>query len=449
MATRTKPKPETEVPPGGETKPVDQRKRAVRVRASVLRQALKDVDGAVASRGEIPILSHVLFQANDGRIALIGTDLDVWAERDCATDDRDGPASAEWVKSIRGFTVALPAKALGDILGEFDGDAMVTISLETGANEHELADCDWKGRATIAAGRATFRLNCLAAADFPLPKGFGAIASFDVPCTALADAFARVEHAMGTEPTRFYLNGILLHTHQAEGAALDLRFAATDGSRLARLRIEPPEGAAAWPAVIVPSKTVQLLDKLLVAAAKAEEKDKPAPSVFVEAADDSSGALMRFSLPASGGGEITVTAKSIDGTFPDYQRVIPGDLPRSAVINRSALAEAIKRVGVLASDKTRAVKAIFGEDRLELVVTTPELGEAREELACTYTGPEVTIGFNGQYWRDALAALACDEIGMGWGDDPEPLVGPVLVRGAGDGVDRDALVQVLMPMRVG
>jgi DNA polymerase-3 subunit beta len=419
----------------------DPRRRAVRIRAGTLKAALKDVTGFVAGRSEIPILSHLLLQAGDGRIELTATDIDAWAVRDCASERPDA--------GERGFTVTLPAKPLEAILGELDPDATVTLSLDTEAIDAELREA-WKGQVAIAAGRSRFRLHCLPPADFPLPKPFSVHAAFELTCAALEGDFARVEHAISTEETRYYLNGVFVHTAQEEGAPLELCMAATDGHRLARLRLDPPDGAASFPHTIIPRRTVDLLDKLLREAAKKDaDKDGSPAVVLVEIDGDGPGATLRFSLPAADGGEITVTAKSIDGTFPDYSRVIPSGPPHSAICARAPLAEAVKRVGVLASDRTRCVKAVFGDDRLELVVTTPELGEAREEVPCSYEGPEVSIGFNGQYWREALAALACDDVSMAF-DAAEggSNLSPVLLRAAGEGVDRDALVQVLMPMRV-
>jgi DNA polymerase-3 subunit beta len=442
---------EHESDPSDDGPPTDRRRRAVRVRASVLRGALKDVAGVVEARNTIPILAHVLIEAGNGTIVVTATNLDVWARRDCASDDRDGPGSAEWLASVRGFAVTVPAKPLGDILGELDGDAMVTIERLglDGASEAEAATTG--GQVAIAAGRARFKLHGLPASDFPLPPGFSAHAAFDMRCADLSDAFAKVEHAIGSDETRYYLNGVHVHPHQRDGEPQTLRFAATDGHRLARWRIDPPEGAASLPPLTVMAPTVTLLDRLLVAAVKAADEGKEPPLVLVEVQGEQLGALLRFSLPAGDGGEITVTAKSIDGTFPDYQRVIPTETTHSALFARAALAEAVKRVGVLTSDKTRSVKAVLTTDKLELVVTTPEVGEAREEVPCSYAGPDATIGFNGAYWRAALGALASDEVSLAFALDNQvgvPVLSPVLVRAAGAEVDPDALVQVLMPMRV-
>lgn len=407
----------------------DRRRRATRLQAGVLKAALADVLGTIEAKNTVPILAHVMIAAGDGRLCLCCTNLDMWANRTLATSDRDGPTGSDWVQSIRGFAITVAAKPLAAILGEIDGAAMVTL---------ELLD----SRLAVSAGRARFKLPTLPITDFPTPAPMAVEHAFELPCSALADAFAKVEMAISTEETRYYLNGIFMHVVQDEGEPQWLVLATTDGHRLARLRLTVPDGAASWPNVILPRQAVALLDKLLKAAAKGEEKDQPAPQVLVEAS--AGGTALRFSMDAADGGEIELQTKAIDGTFPDYTRVIPSAPEHSLVVERVALGAAVKRVGVLASDKTRIVKAEISTDRIELVVITPELGEAREEVPCAYDGPDMTIGFNGQYLGEALVSTASDEVSLAFTDG----MAPTLLRRAGDNVDRDALVQVVMPVRV-
>ncbi|MEO5605576.1 MAG: DNA polymerase III subunit beta [Novosphingobium sp.] len=425
--------------------PVDVRKPAVRIKAGSLLAALKDVLGVIEARNTIPLLSHVLIGAGEGAVTLTGTDLDIWARRDLTSDDRDGPGSKDWRDSIKGFAIALPAKPLADVLGEIDGDAMVTLTAPcSGPNGTEV-------RAVVQAGRARFKLACLPAEEFPLPPHIDVAAEFELPCSRLADAFAAVEHAISTEETRYYLNGVYLHPHQDEGEPQVLRFATTDGHRLARLTLDLPDGAASWPSVIVGRKTVGVLDKLLAAAAKTTEGKEVAPaSVLVEANGLTKGCLLRFELPAADGGTIEITAKTIDGDFPDYARVIPAAPALRAVLARAPLAAAVKRVAVLSEGKSRAVKAAFSDGRVTLSSRSVELGEASEELECEYRGPDATLGFDAKYWRDALLAVATDQIAMAF-DAPEESggsAGPVRIAAWDGNGEAGALVQVLMPVRV-
>ena len=410
----------------------DRRVARVRVRAGSLRVALKDVLDVVSRSNTLPILGNVLVEVAGSAIALTATDLDCLARRDFACEKQD--------VGEMGFALTLPAQVLADVLGEIDADAMLTLG----------APIVGDTRATLVAGRSRFRLPVLPATDFPtmdFPEGEGA--TLDLPCSQLADAFAAVEHAISTEETRYYLTGIYLHAHQVPGEPLVLRFVATDGHRLARLTLADVEGAEAWPAAIVARKTVGLLDKLLGAASKASDTAR----VLVDAAGTASGAggRIRWSFDLADGGSIELVAKTIDGDFPDYARVIPTTCEVHAFIDRASLSAAVKRVAVLAEAKSRFVKAEFERDVLTLTVTSPESGEASEEVPCSYSAEPLTIGFDAKYWRDALGALACDTVAMGMSDR----MGPVRIRavegpstGSGSSEECERLVQVLMPVRV-
>ena len=413
-----------EDPHGPEGRAVDTRRPATRVKAGRLAAALKDVKDAVASKDTIPILADVLLDVGDGRISILGTDLDMWALRDLASDDRDGPASAEWLGSIRPFTVALPAKALATILGNFDADAMVTL---TGPHGDET-------RATISAGRARFRLSCLPVGDFPAMPPLEVEHSFELPATRLGDGLATVRHAISDEETRYYLNGVFVHP---EG--LSLRMAATDGHKLSRVAQDVPDGAAAMAPMIVARRVVALVSALAAGAEKASE----GASVLVEV--NASGLQSRWTMPAGDGGEVTVFAKSVDGTFPDYDRVIPGASERRATVARAALAEAIKRMLAIAPRPSRCVKAEFTETVVRLSLSNVDLGDASEDVPCALAGEPITIGFNGEFWREVLGALATDEVTIAMGDPG----GPAAMMAAGEEEIASArVVHVLMPMAV-
>jgi DNA polymerase-3 subunit beta len=402
----------------------DPRKPATRVRAGTLAAALRDVKDAVAGKDTVPILGHVLIDVGDGTISLTATDLDMWATRQLASDDRDGPASKEWIESVRPFTLALPAKALGAIIGGFDGDAMVTITAPGGE----------ESRATISAERSRFRLACLPVADFPDVPHFDVAHAFELPASRLADSFETVRHAVSTEETRYYLNGIYVHP---EG--LSLRMAATDGHKLSRLIQDVPDGAASLTPLIVARRVVALVTGLAAGAAKARE----GATVLVEVS--SCGLKSRWAMPAADEGEVTVFAKSVDGTFPDYDRVIPSDVDRRVTIAREPLAEAIKRVMAIAPKSSRCVKAEFTDSLARLSLTNADLGDASEELPCVLAGEPITIGFNGEYWRELLGAIATDEVTIGMNDPGAPAA---IMAAESDEISSARVVHVLMPMAV-
>ncbi|WP_408585941.1 DNA polymerase III subunit beta [Novosphingobium sp.] len=405
----------------------DTRAPKTRIRAKTLLGAIKDVGAVVQAKTTVPILSHVLVSAGDGLLTLTGTDLDCQAVRECATDDRDGPNSREWLESIRPFAVCLPAKALQQLLGELDGDAMVTIAAD------DDVTATTAGRVTISAGRARFKLCTLPTADFPRLAVTAFDHGFEMKAEALADAFARVEHAISTEETRYYLNGIYVH---AEGN--DLLMAATDGHRLAQLSIDAPVGAATFPNVIVGRVTVAVLDKLLAGAAKAEE------TANVEIEANEAGTMLSFRMPAADGGSIELIAKAIDGSFPDYRRVIPSTTAQKLRVHRDTLAETVKRVGTLADAKSRVLKVEIERDLIRLTASTSGVGEASEELACTHDGDGMTVGLDARYWREALLAVGADDVVIRFNDPGAPL----RIEASSSAEDAPRLVQVVMPVRV-
>lgn len=415
----------------------DKRKPVTRVKAGTLLAVLKDLEKIVSPKDTISVLGFVLIEARNGVIRATATNLDIWGERECATDDRDPGSGAgagvdkAWIDSIRPFKVLLPGKALRKVVAEFHADAMVTIDAS--------ACTDRGGRALISAGNARFALNTMDPADLPFVPRVDVAFAYDMRCSQLADALASVKHAVSTEETRYYLNGVFVHP-----VGLALRFAATDGKRLARRSIDAPDGAASFPQGIIGKATVDLLSNLLVPAAKDDDNAR----VAVECASDDRGAVVRWELPAADGGTVVITAKTVDGDFPDYVRVIPSSSPVRSVIARGALAEAVKRVAVLASDKSHIVKAEFEAELLRLTATTIDLGEAVEELPCETTGLKagapVTVGLDSRYWLDLLGAMACDDVAMLMADGEAP----VRVQNAAPDADAEALVQVIMPVRV-
>ncbi|AKM09861.1 DNA polymerase III subunit beta [Croceicoccus naphthovorans] len=429
-----------------EVKPRDTRKRAVRVRAGTLHAAVKDVAGLVPGRTEIPILSHVEFQVRDGSILVTATDLDCWVSRSLASNDRDGPSGDDWAATVRGFAVAMPGKALEKILKGFDPDAMVTLALETDDGAPDDLTETYTGQVTITSGRARFRIDCLPAADFPAVPPIGEAVDFAMACSALDDAFARVAHAVSTEETRYYLNGVFWHLWQEQGAASELRMVATDGSRLARLSLDVPEGAMRLPDTIVPRRTVTLLEKLLGQAVKTGENSDHVPEVEIERGLNSD--LLRYAMPAADGGEVVVVSKCVDGTFPEYARIFSGivavDDPAKVTLPRAALLSAIQRIAALTDSKSRAVRFAAADDVATVSVVVAGLGGGSEDLTVVYEGRPIAVGFNSEFWRQALTAIASDDVRMTFGDDA---AGPVLVE-AVTSDDGTRLLQVLMPMKV-
>ncbi|MED5546110.1 MAG: DNA polymerase III subunit beta [Pseudomonadota bacterium] len=404
-----------------------------RVQASVLHGALKDVLEIVESRNTIPMLSHVLIEVCDQVLTVTCSDLDHWASRNCATGDRDGPDSRDWLASLKPFSVCIPAKKLASVLAALDGEAMVRIEAPADWS------VQWAGQITVSAGSARFKLHALPAAEFPAAPIMECEAEFEMPCSQLGDALAAVRHAISTDETRYYLNGVYVHPFD-----LDLRLATTDGHRLARVRMDGPVGSTSFPAAIVATKTVAVLCKLLDHAGKSAEGGEGEPPA-VQIWANGSGSRLRFAMPTEGDGEVTLIAKSVDGEFPDYSRVIPGAPQYRATVARAALAGVVKRVAVLADGERRTVQISFEEGRLNVSARSPDFGEASEDLACEYFGPAFDVGFNSKFLLAALGAIASDTIALQW-DAQGDL--PVRLAGWEDGEEIGALLQVIMPVRM-
>ncbi len=368
---------------------------------SALLKSLNHVQSVVERRNTIPILSNVLLDAAKGRLSLTATDLDIEIVESLAADvTRPGATTAS-------------AHMLYDIVRKLPDGAQVQIEL--------LPD---SGRITLSAGRSRFQLGALPREDFPAMTAGSLPHSFSVAATDLKRLIDKTRFAISNEETRYYLNGIYLHAAKGKDGVF-LRAVATDGHRLARFDLAAPAGAEAMPGVIVPRKTVQEVRKLI---------DDADGEVEIAVSDTK----IRFAF-----GDAVVTSKLIDGTFPDYQRVIPTGNDKPLFVDRAAFQEAVDRVSTVASDRTRAVKMTIEEGRVTLNVVNPEQGSASEELVADFASDGFDIGFNAKYLMDIAAALNGDQAQFLFADAGSPTI----VRDAGEKADA-ATLYVIMPMRV-
>jgi DNA polymerase-3 subunit beta len=277
------------------------------------------------------------------------------------------------------------------------------------------------GRLAITAGRSSFNLATLPREDFPVMASSEYSSNFSAPAAVLRRLFDKAKFAISTEETRYYLNGVYMHTANGDTGPV-LRCVATDGHRLARIDAPLPEGAAGMPGVIVPRKTVNELRKLL-------DDDEAQIAVSV------SETKVRFATPA-----IMLTSKVIDGTFPDYTRVIPTGNTRRLEVDATEFAKAVDRVATVSSERSRAVKLSLDEDRLVLSVNAPDSGAAEEELAVAYADERLEIGFNAKYLLEIASQVDRENAVFLFNSSGDP----TLMR---EGNDMSA-VYVVMPMRV-
>jgi DNA polymerase III subunit beta len=368
------------------------------IERATLLKALAQAQSVVERRNTIPILANVLIEADGNQVSLRATDLDI------EVLDR-APAMVE-----RAGATTVSAVMLHEIVRKLPDGALVNLSEDSAA-----------GRLTITAGRSTFSLATLPKEDFPVMASSEYSSNFSAPAAVLRRLFDKAKFAISTEETRYYLNGVYMHVSQGEAGKV-LRCVATDGHRLARIDAPLPDGADGMPGVIVPRKTVGELRKLL-------DDDDATIAVSV------SETKVRFATPA-----ITLTSKVIDGTFPDYTRVIPTGNTRRLEVDAAEFAKAVDRVATVSSERSRAVKLSLDEDRLVLSVNSPDSGAAEEELAVAYGDERLEIGFNAKYLLEIASQVDRENAVFLFNSAADP----TLMR---EGNDMSA-VYVVMPMRV-
>ncbi|TLU73952.1 DNA polymerase III subunit beta [Lichenicoccus roseus] len=371
-------------------------------RATLLK-ALAHIQSVAEKRNTIPILANVLIVVKEGRLSLTATDMEIAVVEQIASGAvRDGATTA-------------PAAVLYEIVRKLPDGA--EVELDHSGGDAPLA---------LRAGRYATSLNVLAVDDFPSMTTGSLPHSFRIPAPVLRGLIDRTRFAISTEETRYYLNGIYLHVAEAAAgeAGPMLRAVATDGHRLARVQTELPPGAAGMPGVIVPRKTINELRKLLD-----------------EAADDVEVALSETRIQFTVG-SVMLTSKLIDGTFPEYERVIPRDNDKILRVGKKDFSDAVARVAAISQERSRPVKLSIDRNLLILSAASPDQGTAKEELdegRVSYDSTPLEIGFQARYLNDITDQIEKD-VEFAFSDSAAPTV----VRD----VDSPSALYVLMPMRV-
>lgn len=365
---------------------------------SSLLKSLAHVQGVVERRNTIPILGNVMLSARDGTLGMTATDMDL-ALVEIAPSD----ISQEGATTVSAHT-------LYDIVRKLPEGAQVEI--DSGGEENQL---------TIRSGRSKLSLATLPSEDFPVMAEGDLPHNFTLSSEALGGLIDRTRFAMSTEETRYYLNGLYFHPADQEGAPV-LRVVATDGHRLARMEMPLPSGADGMPGVIVPRKTVGELSKLI---------DEIGGDVEVSLSETK----IRFAFDG-----VVLTSKLIDGTFPDYNRVIPFANDKSLEVSTKIFAKAVDLVSTISTEKSRAIKLAVDQGNLVLSATSPDAGSATEELEVEYADSALEIGFNSRYLLDITQQIEGDSAQFMLSDGASP----TLVRDKAD----PAALYVLMPMRV-
>ncbi|TPW35653.1 DNA polymerase III subunit beta [Oecophyllibacter saccharovorans] len=367
---------------------------------ATLQRALAHIHGVAEKRNTIPILANVLL-AHDGRaLQLTATDMEIAVVEEI-------PSEAE-----QAGRTTVPAAVLFEIVRKLPGDVSI-----------EFEQVDGEAPLKLRAGNYETSLNVLPVDDFPAMVAGELPHSFQLPANVLRSLIDRTKFAMSNEETRYYLNGIYLHV-AGEGAEQRLRAVATDGHRLARVEADVPPGAEDMPGVIIPRKTVAELRKLL------DEDNVPVEISLSET-------RIQFRV-----GSVLLTSKLVDGTFPEYERVIPRNNGRIMRIAKQDMAAAVGRVAAISQERSRPVKLALANNHLTLSANSPDQGVAQEELgenSVSYDGEPMEIGFQARYLTDITDQIEA-EAEFAFADS----AAPTLIHDT----QAPAAVYVLMPIRV-
>lgn len=362
-----------------------------------LLKALGHVQSVVEKRGTIPVLSNVKLEARGGELTLTATDMDIQLCEKVAAEVREAGI------------ITVSAHMFYDIARKLPDGAQIELTAKE------------SGRVAIRSGAVKFALASLPVDDFPVMSEGDFTHHFQLAAAECVSLIEKPAYAMSSEETRYYLNGIYLHA-AGSGDMQHLRAVATDGHRLARVEVTLPGTAAGMPGIIVPRKTIFELRKII-------EGGEGNVNISLSANK------IRFAYGAA-----TLTSKLIDGNFPDYDRVIPANNQKVLEVDRKAFTQAVDRVSVIASERTRAVKLSLEPGKLTVSANSAEAGSATEELEVSYSSDAMEIGFNSRYMLEMMSQIEGDTAQMFLNDGASP----VLVRDTGDA----GSLYVIMPMRV-
>lgn len=350
---------------------------------------LQTVQNVVSTRTTLPILSNVLLQAEGDQLRLTTTDLDV------------GVSGAITAQVEKPGATTLPARRLFNIVRELPAAEIIV-------------EVDSKNVASIRCGQSFFKILGLPEEEFPpLPKQTNA-RTFTIGQQVLRDALKKTSYAISTDETRYVLNGILFSFKENK-----VTLVATDGRRLALVDLEVEFPRSQEVDIIVPTKAVTELGRLL--------GDEGEVRLSVEENQ------VAFQI-----GDTLLASKLIEGNYPNYRQVIPGEAKERVTLERELFLNAVHRVALLSSEKSNSVKLVFTKNNIEIAANTPDVGEARESLAVAYKGREFSIAFNPEFLQAPLRVLTNDEVYLDMIDEMSP--GVIKIQ--------SPFLYVLMPMRI-
>jgi len=355
---------------------------------------LQAVQNVVGNRTTLPILSNVLMKAQEGRLELTATDLDVTIS--CSVEAKLGKEGASTV----------PVKKLFGIVRELGG------------SEVEL-QVDEKNYCSIRSNASFYRINGLAAEEFPPAQKFKEDRKVVLPQEKFRSMLKKTSFAVSTDESRYVLNGIFLTLKDHK-----VTMVATDGRRLALVDEEAEVNESSQGEFIIPAKAVNEMNRLL--------QDKGELEIRFSDSQAS------FTLKNENGFSILITTKLIEGNYPNYRQVIPSEAKERISVGREEFLHALRRAEIMTSEKSNSVKLSFSKNNLTITANSPDIGEAKESIAVNYKGKDIAIAFNPRYLIDPMNALGTDEVFIELIDELSP--GVIKINGP--------FLYVVMPMRL-
>ncbi len=364
-------------------------------------EKLANIQNIVEKKNTMPILSHFLLNAGKKGSYIIATDIETALKE---------PLDVNVEKEGK---ICIPARKLFEIVREVEGDL-----------SFEAVDEQWL---KVRAGASDFRLACLPHGDFPAwPATLGGedVEEVTVDAAILLEMIEKTLYSAGESDTRYTLNGLLFH---AKPQSKLLTVVGTDGHRLALIIRQMDSEVKAEKKIIVPRKAVAELRRFLPASGEENE----ARGVKISIGEKH----LLFSID-----KIQFLTRLIDGTYPNYENVIPPTNEKKMLISRDTFIRVLRRVSIMSKERASAVRCDIQEDKLTVSSSSPDLGEAKEEVAIDYKGDTISLGFNARYVLDVLGAMTSEKVSLELQDS----LSPVLVKEEGS----EDYKCVIMPMRI-
>jgi len=368
----------------------------LKVEKNNIQKALQNVQGIVTGRKSMmPVLSHFLLSAKDGKANITATDLEVAIKE---------PLEAE---VLADGSLCIPAKELYEIAKEVKGDLLLE-SLEN-------------NRLKVSAGQSTFKLMGLPEEEYPSLPTVDQAEKIDISADVLSNMIEKTAYAIGDSYSRYVVSGLLLHFIPKEEGT-ELKMVGTDGHRLSLTTTESKEKLSEVKKLVLPKKAAIEVKKLLETV-----------NGTVTMGVDKNHAIFMV-------GDILFVSRLLEGTYPDYEQVIPQANERVVTLNKIGFLKALKRASIISREGTNAVRLDLEDNKLTIISTNPNLGEAKEEMVVQYTGEPISIGFNAQYLIDSLQVMEGEMVRF---ELQDPLSPPLLKEENDKGYRC-----VVMPMRM-